>query len=149
MTTSAALHGVGGGGQQLVIKQCQGLFTMRREDLFYGVANPRAPLDPLTPLPQLAQCGLRAATPVKQRVEVFHDLAPLAQMRQATRDVQEPFVCARLQSTCDAHTALLEQGTDFLLHRWACAGQAARCLVLRGWASSLLRGLRRGHALTR
>ena len=131
MTTIATLHGVGGGGPQRVIKPCQGVFTMRRADLCYGVAHPRAPLDPLPQLLQRAQCGRRVATPVKPRVAGLHDLAQCAPMRQATRAGQAPCVCARLQSTFDAHQALLEPGTDVLWYRWAFAGRAAGRLVLR------------------
>src|SRR4030095_11018859 len=101
MPTIASLDRIGGRRQQLVIKKRQGFFTMRREDLLSGVANPREPLDPLPQLFQLAQGGLRSATPVKQRIDVFYDLAQFAQMRQAARDVHEPFTFARLQSAFD------------------------------------------------
>jgi len=101
MPTIASLDRIGGRRQQLVIKKRQGLFKMRREDLLYGLANPREPLDPLPPLFQLAQGGRHAATPVKQRLDGFDDLAQFAQMRQATRDVHEPLTFARLQSTFD------------------------------------------------
>jgi hypothetical protein len=68
MTTIASLDRIGGRRQQRVIKKRQGFFKMRREDLLEGLANPREPLDPLPQLFQLAQGGLRAATPVKQRL---------------------------------------------------------------------------------
>ena len=55
MATIASLHRIGGGGQQLVIKKRQGFFPMRRENLFYGVANPPKPFHPVAQLPQLAQ----------------------------------------------------------------------------------------------
>ena len=102
MTTIASLDRIGGRRQQRVIKKRQGFFKMRREDLLEGLANPREPLDPLPQLFQLAQGGLRAATPVKQRLDVFDDLAQCAPMRQATRDVHEPLTFARLQSAFDA-----------------------------------------------
>jgi len=89
---------------------------MRREDLFSGVANPPKPFHPVAQLPQLAQGGLGPATPVKQRVDMFHDLAQFTQMRQATGDPQEPVTFGWRQSALDEQEATLEYVTDFLLN---------------------------------
>ncbi len=54
MTAIASLHRLGGRGQQLVVKERQGFFKMRREDFLSGLANPREPFSPLTQLLELA-----------------------------------------------------------------------------------------------
>src|SRR5215468_6676591 len=64
--------------QQLVIEKGERLFKSRREDLLQRVTNPREPLDPLTQLAQLLEGGLRAAPPIKQRIDVLHDLTQFA-----------------------------------------------------------------------
>ena len=81
MTTIASLHRIGGRWQQRVVEKRQGFFTMRREDLFSGVANPRESFDRCTQLPQLAQRGLCPTTPVKYGIHMVHDLAQGTQLR--------------------------------------------------------------------
>jgi len=78
MATIATLHRIGGRGQQRVIQQCQGCFKGRGEDLFSRITAPLETHDPLTQLLQLSSGRLRAATPVKQRVDVLHDLTQFA-----------------------------------------------------------------------
>ena len=73
----------------------------------------------VTQLLQLAQRRRRVATAVKQRIDVFHNLAQLAQLRQATGDVQELFAFRSCQVMLDEQKAILEQVTDFLLDRFA------------------------------
>jgi len=126
MTTIASLYRIGGCWQQLVVKKRQRLFQMRREYLLSRVPNPREPPHPLTQLLQLAKRRLRPTAPVKQRVNVIHDLAQLAQMRQTSGDLHEPLAFARFQTTFDKQGAILEQVTDFLLDIFTFAGQAAR-----------------------
>ena len=94
-------------------------FSRCGEKTFFKVSPIHVkPFDPLAQLLQLAQGRLRPATPVKQRVDVLHDLAQFAQMRQATGDVQEPLAFAWLQTTFDKQKAILEHVTDFGLdHR--------------------------------
>src|SRR6266568_9521166 len=94
--------------------------------LFSGVANPREPLDPLTQFLQLAQRGLRVAAPVKQRVEVLHDLAEFPERGQATGDGHTPLALGGSQATGDEQKPLLEQGVDLLLYRRAFTREAAR-----------------------
>ena len=84
MATIATLHRIGGCGQQLVIQKGQGFFKGRGDDLFSGITDPLETLDPLTQLLQLSQGCLRAATPVKQRVDVLHDLTQFASPGQST-----------------------------------------------------------------
>ena len=108
MATIAALHRIGGRRQQLVIKKRQGFFQSRGEHFFEGVANPLKPVDPMTQLVQLAQGRLHAATPVKQRLDMLHDLAEFTQLGQAPGDVQELLAFAWLQTTFDKQEALLE-----------------------------------------
>src|SRR5246127_2276936 len=111
------------------------------------MANPREPFDPVTQLPQLAQCGLRAATPVKQRIDVLHDRAQFPSMREATGDVQEPLASGSSQVACDEQKAILEQVTDCLLNGCACARQAARRFIFGRWSAAFQLRLGRGQAL--
>jgi hypothetical protein len=57
---------------------------------------------------QLAQGRLRTATPVKQRVDMLHDLAEFPQLGQAPGEVQELLAFAWLQTTFDKQEAILE-----------------------------------------
>src|SRR6266851_3073473 len=112
MTTIASLHRIGGCGQQLVIEESQRFFQMRREDLLSRVPTPREAFHPLTQLFELVKRLLRPATPVKQGVNMLHDLAQFTQMRQTSGDGHEPLAFARFQTTFDKQGAILEQVTD-------------------------------------
>ena len=79
---------------------------------------------------------------------MVHDLAQFAQLRQTTRDEQEPFAFARLQATLDEQEAILEQITDFLLDAFAFACQSARLFVFGRRSAALQLGLGLGQALT-
>ena len=81
MTTIASLYRVGGRRQQLVVKKRQGFFQVRRKDLFSGVPYPLESAHPPTQLLEFAKRRLRPAAPVKQGLDVLHDLAQFAQMR--------------------------------------------------------------------
>src|SRR6266700_5876892 len=107
MTTIAALDCVGGGREQLVVKQWQGLFKMRREPLLSGLTNPLEPFDPVAQLPELTPSGVRPTTAVKQGIDVFHDLAQFPQMRQASGDGHESVTFGRGQVALDEHKAVL------------------------------------------
>jgi hypothetical protein len=146
MATVAAFHRIGGGRQQLVVQKRQGFFKVRREDLFSGVANPREPFHPLTQFPQPAQCGLRPTTPVKQRINVVHDLTQGAQLRQATGEAHESLAFRWRQAAFDEQKAILEQVTDFLLHRFALTREAASRFVFGRWSAALHFWLGRGQA---
>src|SRR2546427_10972691 len=100
-----------------------GVATGMHSTLFVTLplANPCEPVDPLPQLLQLAQCSLRPATPVKQRIDMLHDLAQFAQLRQATGDVHEPLAFAWLQTTFDKQNPIMEQVMDFLLDLLALA----------------------------
>src|SRR3989442_5709856 len=120
---------------------------MRCEDLFSRRANPGASVDPLPQLLQLAQGSVRPATPVKQRRDMLHDLAPCAQRRYATGAVHEPLAFAWLPTTFDQHKPLLEHVTDFLLALLALTGQAAGHLVCGRRSTALQLGCGRGQAV--
>jgi hypothetical protein len=84
----------------------------------------------VTQLGQLTQRRLRLAAPVKESIDVIHDLAQLAQMRQPSGDEQEPLAFAGLQTAFDKQEAILEQITDCLLDRFAFTGQPPRFFLL-------------------
>jgi hypothetical protein len=136
----ATFHRIGGRGQQRVVEKWQGFFQRRGDDRFSGRANPCEPVDPLPPLLQLAQGRLRTATPVKQRLDMLHDLAQFAPLRQATADVHEPLAFPWLQTTFAKQKPVLEQATDFLLTLLALAGHAAGHLVFGRRSTALQRG---------
>src|SRR3989442_9801612 len=120
---------------------------MRCEDLFSRRANPGASVDPLPQLLQRAQGRLRPATPVKQRRDMRHDLAPCAHLRYATGAVHEPLAFAWLQTTFDQQKPLLEHVTDVLLALLALTGQAAGHFVCGRRSTALQRGCGRGQAV--
>ena len=133
----APFHRIRGRGEQFVIEKRQGFFQIGREHLFEGLANP---LEARHPLPQLLELGnrcLRPATPVKQGVQVIHDLPQLPQVRQPSGDVQEPLAFAPFQAPFDKQVAILEQVTDFLVDRFTFASTAARFLIVRRGPAAL------------
>src|SRR5437870_12162997 len=112
MTAIASLHRIGGRREQFVVKERQGFFSRRREAFLYGLANPREPLDPGTQLLQLAQRGLCPTTPIKQGVNVVHEVAQFTQMGQTTGDGHKPLTLGPAQPTFDEQKALLKEVTD-------------------------------------
>ncbi len=146
ITTIASFLRIGGRGQQRVVKKRQGVCTRRREHLFEGLAHPREPLHPLPQLAQRAQRGLRAATPVKERVDVLHDVAQCTSLGQATREVPKPLAFRWRQSACDEHKAVVEYLTDFLLHRCALTRHTAGRFVCGRRSATPQRGCGRGQA---
>jgi hypothetical protein len=146
VTMIASFDRVGGGWQQLVIEKGQRLVQGRWEHLVQGVANPLEPLDPLTQFVELIQSGWRAATPIKQRINLLHDLTQFAQLGQAPCDMQKLLALAGLETPFDKQETSLEQPTDLLLNGFALAGQAARRLILGRRSTALQFGLGVGQS---
>jgi hypothetical protein len=87
------------------------------------------------------------ATPVKQRIDMIHDLAQFAQLRQAPGDVQASAAFRSCQTTLDKQKPILEQVADFLLNRFVGARHAAGRFVCRRRSPALQLGLGLGQAI--
>ena len=60
----APLHRIRGGGQQFVVKKCQGLFQSRGKELFEGCAHLWEPQEPTPQCGQFGQSGLGPTAPI-------------------------------------------------------------------------------------
>jgi len=86
VTPVAALHRVGGGWQQGIVQKGQGLFQVRREQLFERPPEAPEAADAPPEAGQPGQGGLGPASSVKEAVHFVHDLAQGAQGGQAAAD---------------------------------------------------------------
>ena len=78
----APLHGMRGRGSQRVIKKRQGLFHRGRDELLPRLTSLLEPPEPTPQVVECAQGGLRPTTPSKEGVDLFHQRAQRAQLRQ-------------------------------------------------------------------
>jgi len=87
------------------------------------------------------------ATPVKQRLDMIHDLAQCAQLRQAPGDVHASVAFRSCQTALDKQNPILEQVADFLLNRFVGARRAAGRFVGRRRSPALQLELGLGQAV--
>ena len=86
MATIATFHRVGSCWQERVVEEDQSLFQIGREQLAEGLADlPKTP-HTQAQFGQFGQGRVRAAAAVEEAVNLVHDLAECAQLRQATGD---------------------------------------------------------------
>ena len=81
VTAVAPLHGVGCGGQQVVVKKRQRLVQVGRAKLVQYLGDFLKTANTLTELGQLRQRRVGVATTIEQMVHFFHEGAQRAQQR--------------------------------------------------------------------
>jgi hypothetical protein len=123
----AAFDGVGSGRQKSVIQEGQGLFQGRREQLAQRSANPLESADPSSQAGQFGQGGLGSASPVEQTIDLVHDLAKRAEMRQAASDPLERPSFRRRQVVLNEKVAMVEQVGNSSLDSLGLAGLGLIC----------------------
>ena len=126
MAAVAAFDGVGGGRQQRVVQEGQGLLQVRREELLECSAHVLEAADPAPQAGQLRQGRVGAAAAVEQAIDFVHDLAQPAQMRQAAGDAPQGPLLARGQMVLDEQVAMVEQVGDPAFEPLAASGDLAR-----------------------
>jgi len=115
VTTIAALHRIGGCRKHRVVQKYQRLFQIGREQFAQCLANPTKTPHSFPQLGQFGQSRLRAATTVEQTINLVHDFAEHAQMRQPTGDPSKCSTFCRSQVMGHKQMPMLEQSTDLRL----------------------------------
>ena len=97
----APLHGIRRGRQQFVVEKRQGFLQGRGKELLERLAQLLEPLEAAPQVGQFVEGCLGPATPIKQRVDLFHELAEFAQLRQTPGDSPPPLAFASAQMMLD------------------------------------------------
>ena len=131
MATIATFHRVGSCWQERVVEEDQSLFQIGREQLAESLAD--LPKTPHTH-PQFGQFGqgrVRAAAAVEETVNLVHDLAERAQLRQATGDpTKRPTFCGS-KMLGNEQMPMLEQIADLPLQPVVSPGRPLGLLAAR------------------
>ena len=134
----AAFHSVAGGRQQPVVQEGQGLLPVGREQFVERAAHTLEAANTASELGQSGQGGLTPASPIKQPVDLVHDVAEGSQWREPSGDPLERLFLGDSQAVLNEQGAMIEQIGNPLLDSLGLAGLCP--LGLRGpatWKSRL------------
>ena len=94
----APFHGIRGGRQQLVVEKCQGLFQRGCKELLECLPQRGEPQEPTPQSVSFVQSRLGPTAPIKQGVDLGHELTQRSQLREAPGDPPPllPFALAQV-----------------------------------------------------
>ena len=127
VTAVAAFHSVGGRRQELIVKECEGLFQVRTEEFLEGLPDLLEAADSSAQLGELLQ-GCRAPTAaVKEAIDFAHNLPQRMQLLMSVTEPRKGRPLGRGQEVLDEKEAVVEEVGDLLPQRMFRVG-----LLLRG-----------------
>jgi hypothetical protein len=123
----APFHGMRGGRPQLVVETCQGLFQRGCKALLACLPQRGEPQEPTPPSVSFVQSRLGPTAPIKQGVDLGHELTQRSQLREAPGDPPPRLPFAWAQGTLHEEMPIRVQVDALWCEPFFLAGCSLRC----------------------
>jgi hypothetical protein len=123
----APCHGMRGGRQQLVVETCQGLFQRGCKELLACLPQRGAPQEPTPQSVSFVQSRLGPTAPIKQGVDLGHELPQSSPLREAPGEPPPLLPCALAQVPWHDEMPIRVEVDALLCKPFFLAGCSLRC----------------------